>query len=267
MSFVAAKILWLVVNPGNLYFFVLCLGVGLLWTRWRRAGRRLILATLIAGAALAVLPVGKWMIIPLESRFPIVREPPDRVDGIIVLGGAVNQFLTRARGQPALNANAERLLAFAELAARRPRARLVYSGGSGDLMRQDVKEAETARLVLAQLGVDLGRVTFEDRSRNTYENAVLSRELVAPRAGETWLLVTSARHMPRAVGVFRRAGWPVTPFPVDFTTDGDYGFAPTFNFAGGLGALGGALKEWLGLVAYYAAGRSDALFPGPGAAR
>jgi uncharacterized SAM-binding protein YcdF (DUF218 family) len=263
VSFVLSKLAWLVTQPGNLFFVLLVVAVALQWTRWRRASRRILAILVAVGIVVTILPLGTWLLLPLENRFPVMHKFPEKVDGIVVLGGASNQFISRARGQPALNSSAERLIAFAELARRYPAAKLVFTGGSGNLMRQDIKEAETARVVLAQLGLDTARVMFEDQARNTAESAVFARKLAQPRASETWLLITSARHMPRAYGAFKKAGWNVVAYPVDFATDGKFRFQLRFGFAGGLGGLGGGLKEWLGLAYYYVSGRIDRFFPGP----
>lgn len=263
MGFVVAKVFWFLVHPGNLFIMALLVATALLWTRWRRLGRAALAVLALAGLVVAVVPFGQWLTVALENRFPPPRELPLRVDGIIVLGGAVNPVLTKARGQVAVGGSIERLLFFADLAGRYTSARLVFTGGSGSLFDQDLKEAEGARRMLDRFGLDTSRVLFEDQSRNTYENAVLSQKLARPRAGETWLLITSAQHMPRAVGVFRKLGWPVTPFPVDYRSDGSYRRRPMFNFIGGLGGLASGLKEWLGLASYYASGRSAAFFPGP----
>ena len=191
----------------------------------------------------------------------------ETVTGIVVLGGSVNQFIAAARGQIALTGSAERLVAAARLAREHPEALLVFTGGSADPLRQDLKEASTARQVFAQLGLqgalDAGRILFERESRNTHENAVRTFALVEPAPEDTWLLVSSAAHIPRAVGTFRQAGWRPVPYPVDFRTTGRYDLTPRFGFTGGLGALHAALHEWAGLVVYYLSGRSEALFPGP----
>ncbi len=264
MAFAASKLFWLAVNPGNLLLILLCAGVLLMGTRtWQRLGRRLVGVAAAAGLAVTVLPLGTWLALPLENRFPAPARLPERVDGIVVLGGAVDQLLTAARGQPALRADAERMTAFVALARRYPAARLVFTGGSGRLARQEIKETVAARLLFEELGLDVERVLFEDRSRNTYENAVYSYRLAAPRPQETWLLVTSAYHMPRAVGCFRRAGWRVVPYPVDFRTGGSYGYAPPLYFAEALEELGLAAHEWVGLAAYRLMGRTDRLLPGP----
>lgn len=264
MTFAASKLLWFVADPGNVLLILLCAGALLLGTRTRqRLGRRLVGLAALAGLAITVVPLGAWLHVPLENRFPVPARLPDRVDGVVVLGGAVDQFLTVARGQPALRAEAERMTAFAALARRYPEARLVFTGGSGRLVRQGVKETVAARLLFEELGLDVERVLFEDRSRNTYENAVYSYRLAAPQPGETWLLVTSAYHMPRAVGCFRRAGWHVVPYPVDFRTDGTYAYLPSLFFAEALVDLGLAVHEWIGLAAYRLMGRTDRLLPGP----
>jgi uncharacterized SAM-binding protein YcdF (DUF218 family) len=167
------------------------------------------------------------------------------------------------RGQPTLTGAAERLTEFVSLARHYPEARLVFTGGSGNLFDQTLKETLVARAVFAQLGLDVNRITFEDRSRNTYENAVLTRDLVAPKPEETWLLITSAMHMPRAHGAFVKVGWRILPYPVDYQTSGSYDWRLGFSLASGLGGISDALHEWIGLVAYRAMGWTDGIFPGP----
>jgi len=262
MQFVLSKLTWLVTEPGNLFFILLIVAVLLLWTRWRRAARRLLVVLVAAGLIVAVLPLGTWLLLPLENRFAGARLPA-QVDGVIVLGGSINQFVTRARGQPALGGSVERLLAFAELARKFPNAKLVFSGGSGHVFRQDVKEAEAAGVFFSQIGLDVARVQFEARSRNTAEGAQFSHALAQPQTGEAWVLITSARHMPRAYGCFRAIGWRVSPYPVDYATEGAFRFRLRFGFASGLGGLSAGLKEWVGLVYYYWMGRIPSVFPAP----
>lgn len=262
MQFVLSKLTWLVTQPGNLFFILFVAAVLLLWTRWRRFGRRFLIVLVVFGTVVAILPLGTWLLLPLENRFFGVRLP-DRIDGIIVLGGSVNQFISRARGQPAVGGSVERLLTFAELARKHPQAKLVFSGGSGELIRQDVKEAEAARAFFRQIGLDISRVQFEARSRNTAEGAQFSHALAKPQTGETWVLITSARHMPRAYGCFTAIGWKVAPYPVDYATEGTFRFHLRFGFAGGLGGLSAGLKEWAGLLYYYWLGRIPSIFPSP----
>ncbi len=264
MFFTLSKVLWFLADPGNLLLIALVVGVVLLWTRWRAAGRAVLTLALAGAVFFSVVPIGSWLFADLENRFPVVDQPPERVDGIVVLGGVLSQKITRDRGQITVNDAVERLLAFAQLAQRYPTATLVFSGGSGSLLNQDLKEAHFVAPLLARLGVDPGRVLFEDRARNTAENATFSHALADPQPGETWLLITSAFHMPRAVGCFRRAGWTVVPYPVDFHTTGPADeISVRFNFLSGLGSFRAALHEWLGLLAYWLTDRTDTLLPGP----
>ncbi len=263
MFFVLSKVFWFLFAPANLLLLLLCLAAVLSWTRWRRVGRWVISFAALLGLAFATLPAGQQMMLVLENRFPVVTELPPRVDGIIAIGGVVNQFVTRSRGQVALGGSVERLTEFAFLARRFPEAKLVFTGGSGDLFRQDLKEADVLKPFLDFLGLDTDRVILESQSRNTHENAVLTRKLVNPGADETWIVITSAFHMPRTVGSFRKAGWTVIPYPVDFKFAGDERFALSFNLGAGMASLNGGLHEWLGLVFYWLSGKSDAIFPGP----
>ncbi len=261
MTFVASKLLWAVLVPGNLLLLLLLAGLFQLVRSRRRRGLALALLAALLLLTVAVLPVGQWAAAPLEERFPIPAIPA-RLDGIIVLGGAVEPEVTYAHGQIALNDAAERITEAVVLAQRHPEAKLLLSGGDAALLpRVGGTEAEVMRAILVEMGVAPERLLLEDRSRNTFENAALSRALAQPKPGETWLLVTSAWHMPRAVGCFREVGWDVLPYPVDFHTEA----APHADFAlaAHLSLLDLVAKEWAGLVAYRLLGRVDTLFPGP----
>lgn len=262
--FVLSKIFWLVMNPANLFAFFLVVGTVLLFTRHRRAGRLIVSATVAVFVLLGLVPVGFWMTTNLENRFP--ANPPISADigGIIALGGTINQYITTARKQPALTDGGERLTEFVHLARRFPGAKLIFTGGSGALIDSRLKEADSARLFFNQMGLSDRQIIYEDRSRNTHENAVLSKKLVGEEANrQKWVLITSARHMPRAMGVFRQAGWDVMAYPVDYQTAGlgrlDVGFRPLK----GLSSLNDALREWIGLIVYRVLGRTPSLVPSP----
>ena len=263
MSPVVGKIFWLVFNPANLLLGLLVLGVVLLFTRWRRTGRRITVAATLLAIAIAFSPLAVWVMRPLEMRFAAPRTLPDTVDGIVVLGGAIDTRQSNSIGQVALNGRGERITAFVALAKRYPAAKLVYSGGAGLFIEEAKSEAEHAKPLLIDLGVAESRLILETRSRDTHENAAFTRDLVKPVAGETWLLVTSAAHMPRAMGAFRHAGWNITAYPVDYRHlgEGDEGFGQ--NLGRGLTLLSAALREWLSLAHYRLSGRTDTLLPGP----
>lgn len=259
MSFTVQKLVWWALQPANLVFLVLCAGVALLWTRKVRQGKVLLTLLLLFLGALALFPVTAFLAKPLEGHFP-TRTPPTQVDGIIVLGGAVHPRLTQAHAQPALNDGAERMTTFVELAQRYPEAKLLFTGGSSALMGSSLSEAEVARHFFEPYGLT-ERVLYEDRSRDTFENALLSQRLATPSDQETWLLVTSALHMPRAVGVFRKVGWSVLPYPVDFRSTGDLSFRPTLDVFQELLEFNRVASEWLALLAFRLLGRTDTLLP------
>jgi uncharacterized SAM-binding protein YcdF (DUF218 family) len=264
MFFVLSKVLGFFAIPSNLVISVGLLGLLLLPTRFARAGRRLMAASIVLLAVIGLSPLGNALIIPLEQRFPpwdFGRAPPD---GIVVLGGAVSTDVSAARNEVALNESAERLTVVADLARRYPRARIIFSGGSGALIFRDGTEAEFALRLFETFGIARERIIAEDQSRNTVENAVFSKRLAEPQPNETWLLVTSAYHMPRAIGIFRQAGFAVEAFPVDWRTRGrNDAIRPFFTLGDGISRTDTAVREWVGLVIYWLTGRSAALFPVP----
>ena len=264
MFFVLSKILWFFVVPLNVVFLLLVTGAPLLWTRWQRLGRWLIASAAAISIFLVLVPVGANFNLWIENRFPPNPDLPETVSGIIVLGGALQARISAKRHTMALSSSVERIVEFATLAERFPDAKLVFTGGSGSLLDQEYKEADYATPFLQRLGVDPQRIVFENQSQNTYENATLSYDLVAPEGGETWILVTSASHMPRAMGCFRKVGWPgLIPYPVDYSYAGDESFGPPLTIGSGSVGISKALHELLGLTFYYLTGKTDALFPAP----
>ncbi len=257
--FIVGKVLTMLMLPTAL--MVECALLGLLLSR-RPAGRALLIVGVGMLTACLVLPVDAWTIRPLEDRFPGVSTPPERVDGIVVLGGAIDDLTSRDRATPVLTSAANRMTTFVMLARRYPQAKLVFTGGSGDIEQGVSNEAKYARILLEQLGLPPDRVVFENTSRTTWENALNTSALVKPQPGEHWVLLTSASHMPRAVGVFRKAGWSVLPWPVGYQSrDHITGYAPSLGQK--LAVLDWATHEWIGLVVYYLRGWTSALFPAP----
>lgn len=264
MFFLLSKLLWILAAPTNLMVGAALVGAagGLAGRRW---GRRLCLGATLALVLCGSLPVGRLMLRILEDRFPqAAPDAPAPPVGIVVLGGAIDPVVGAARQQVTMGQGAARLFEGAVLARRFPQAELVYTGGSNALMAKVAGEAEDARRLWEALGVDPARIRIEDRSRNTEENARFTRDLVRPRPGQRWLLVTSAYHMPRSVGLFRAAGFDVVPVPVDYRSTDDWrDLVPGTDLAAGLLALDGATREWIGLVAYRLSGKTGSIFPAP----
>ncbi len=263
MFFYLSKILWIVAAPTNLLILMALLGLVLTGTRLRRLGRVLCVTGILGLLILGASPAATLLVRPLEDRFPqLAQDDPRPVDGIVVLGGAIGF----GRGQVAFNEAASRMTEALALARRHPQARIVFTGGHAEIVRtDDLSEADAARIFFRNAGIPDERVTYEGASRNTRENAVLTAGLVTPKAGERWLLVTSAYHMPRSIGCFRQVGFEAEAYPVDYRSDGDARDYRTISrsFADGLRLADLAVKEWIGLIAYRLAGYIPEMLPSP----
>ncbi|MBE7201752.1 MAG: YdcF family protein [Parafilimonas terrae] len=266
MFFPLSKGIYFLITPSNFLIFAILAGLFLAAaTRLRRTGIGLAFVGALGLALGGLSPLSEMVLLPLEQRFPPYPADGPAPTGIIVLGGGIESGLSEARAQVVVNDAGERPIYLADLARRFPGARLVFSGGSG-FIGGGIAEADIVSRQADVIGVPRTRLILENRSRNTHENAAFSAALVQPKPEERWLLVTSAWHMPRAVGCFRQAGFTVDAFPVDYRTRG-WGDVTRFNgFASdGLLQLDLAVKEWIGLVAYRWSGYTPDWLPGPDA--
>ncbi len=259
-----SKTLGYLLLPTNFLILIGFVGAILMFTRFVSLGRKLVIAAVLLLVICGLSPLGKILLYPLESRFPLWDAARGAPDGIIVLGASIEPELSVAHGRPVVRGAADRIIEAAALAKRYPNARVVFSGGSANLVSNDAREADFAGAIFEGLGVEKSRLIMERQSRNTRENAQFSKALVAPKDGERWLLVTSAYHMPRSVGLFRKAGFAVEPYPVDWRVGGRDDLM-TFSKVAleGLGRTDLAVREWMGLIAYRVTGSIDELLPGP----
>jgi uncharacterized SAM-binding protein YcdF (DUF218 family) len=212
----------------------------------RRPMSGFILAILLILLLIASLQVsGSLLLRPLEIRFPVWRQAPnDHIVGIILLGGFHLDARLARQGFDIRSGMSERVMETVRLSDLYPEAKILYSGGG--------TEAHSGKKILERLGVKSERIIIEDRSRSTAENARFSKIIAAPKRSERWLLVTSAFHMPRAMGAFRAVGFPVEADPVDFQrsqTEREKAVS--------------ALREYGALFAYRLSGQSNELFPSP----
>jgi uncharacterized SAM-binding protein YcdF (DUF218 family) len=141
------------------------------------------------------------------------------------------------------------------LMQQHPHLRLLFTGGEGQLLAQGLTEAQRAEIFYRAMGLSPTRLILEDRSRNTFENAVLSAAMVGVDVKKPWLLVTSAWHMPRAMATFEKAGWNVTPYPVDFRTGSNTPWTD-YSLSDGAAKWQLVLHELLGLWVYQLTGRA-----------
>lgn len=264
MFFVASKVFALVLMPSSLITLLIIIGGGLvLKGRWPTAGRRMLGTGLAGLLACSCCPLDSWLLLPLEQRFPRPTLP-QQTAGIIILGGFETVSLSRTRNELSLNAAAERLTEGLVLAHRMPAARIIFTGGDGTMLQSEGSAASNVGAYLRSVGIEAGRIVLEDKSRSTAENGEFLARLLQPKPGERYILVTSAFHMARSVAVFRRHGFEVIAWPVDYRTSGP---ADAWQFGrpdiGGLERVDTAFKEWIGLLAYRISGRTASLWPAP----
>src|SRR3954469_22941269 len=264
LFFLLSKTIGIMLLPTNFLIGVGLAGALLLATRWESLGRKLLVASAVLFAICGFSPFGYLVLYPLEQRFPPWDAGQGAPDGVVVLGGSVDADLSAAHATAVVVAAADRVIAAAALAHRYPNARILFTGGSAGLLSNDAREADHAASLFESLGIARARLLMERRSRNTQENAEFSKAVAAPKEGERWLLVTSAFHMPRSIGLFRKAGFSVEPYPVDWRVGGRADLVTLSNVAvEGLGRTDLAFREWMGLLAYRLTGKIDEMLPGP----
>lgn len=249
------------ISPVNLLMIGLLLALLASRFNYSKLARILFRTVIALTFILGLIPIGSWMLHPLETRFQHNPDLPDKLDGIIILGGSISPKPSNAWQQLETNEYAERLTTMIELANRFPDARLIFTGGNGNTDLDRPGEAEILQQYIHRLGIAPGRVEFETRARNTAENALLVKAMVNPEPGSTWLLVTTAFHMPRSVGVFCNNNWSVLPYPVDHHSLPEMTNFIFLNPLANFNQLDLAVHEWLGLIAYYVTGKIDRLVP------
>ena len=252
-----AKIIWLVIALDSLLLIWLAIGVFCLIKQYIRLAAFLLISLLSINVFIAAFPVGEWLLYSLERHYPPAELDPANYDGIIVLGGGQHNGPTQSWDQVALLNGGERSLTLLTMAQKLPQnIPIIFTGGNGAMSNKGMTDADVVTKLLQENNIPDGRIIYENQSRNTFENAVLSKQLAQPRPQQRWLLVTSAFHMPRAMGVFCKINWPVEAYPVDFRSRKDKLQRLDWGYANHLNNLNRAYREWIGLVAYRLSNKS-----------
>lgn len=263
--FTVSKIAWYILQPSH--FVMILLGLGLflaVFTKARNSARIILLTAATIIAIVVFSPLDQLALKTLEDRFPHPQTLPANVAGVMILGGGINVEMTENRQLASFQPSADRLIYGAIIGNRYLDKPVLFSGGSPDVIRQDLKEADSAVEVLQSLGIPRKRMIIERQSRNTFENFLYSSPLADPKKyTDPWILVTSARHMPRAVAVAQYFNWKVIPYPVDYNTYKEIRWIPSLNLSQAFANFDGAMKEWVGLAYYYYKGYTRELLPKP----
>lgn len=280
LFFIFSKVFWAILQPDHLLLLLLILGLLL----WRKAlGKLLVWGSIFCTVAVAIYPLGNFILQPLEQRFPQVKltEIDQPLAGVIILGGGERAEISALQGRPEFKEGAERVMDVPALMLRYPDIPVIFTGGSSSLTLSQYRGGDVAKQWFEQQGLG-SRLIIERDSRNTHENALYTRELIhemsqelsqereaelQPTAAQEpnvnqgkWLLITSAFHMPRSVGIYRKVGIDVLPYPVDYRVANNRFKA---NLNAHMADINTGVREWIGLLAYYYTGKTDQLFPGP----
>ena len=262
MFFILSKTLGLLLEPLIIPYLCLMCAVLAKWRRRRRLSQMLLAVGIMLPLLYGVIPLSNQPVRYLENHIQPVDLAGRDIDGVIVLGGFTDDgFVAENRNQPTLGSAAERFTAALHWHKKYPDKPLVFSGFSERLVPNGASEADIVKQLLDHLMIDRSHILFEDKSRNTYENARNSLDLIVPAPGSRWLLITSASHMPRAIGSFRAAGWSnILSYPVDYQTAAT-GYSQFWDMSRGISLTHTALHEYAGLLVYWLTGRSSSFLP------
>lgn len=264
--FIISKLAWGLLSPSNLFIVLLIIAVLALLKGFDRLAKVILMPTVFLATSLMVYPWGEWLIYPLETRFERPETLPDNIDGIIVLGGSEKLKNSVSWQTAQIGESGDRYIAAAYLAKHYPNAPVLFTGGSGLLRFQNKdSEGDIAQSLLTTVGIEAERLLIESQSRNTYENMQLIQDLLPNRTGQ-YVLVTSAFHMPRSVGLARAQNINAIPYPTDYRSNKPALRQWSMQFYEHLEVLEPAWKEWIGLTIYYLTGKTQAFFPSPEAA-
>jgi uncharacterized SAM-binding protein YcdF (DUF218 family) len=264
LMFIFSKLVWILGQPLSLAFIFCALGLLASIFRWRITS----VATMAVSTAILFIALftsmGAYLVQGLEDRFPHPQGDPSDLKCMIVLGGGFDTDVDTYRGGYNVGDAGDRFIEAMRLALKYPHSRILVSGGAGSISGDLLGDAVISQRMFSAFGIGKDRIIGDKESRTTFENTVNTKELLDSNDMSNCFLITSGFHMPRAVGIFRRFGIEVVPWVVDYRATGrehlrlDF-TQPLVNAQ----HLSTAVREWVGMVGYYAVGRTSALYPAP----
>ena len=260
MSFFLSKFLWSIINPFNIILFFIFIGIVLHFFLKNKLYKFCYFIALLIFIFIAIMPTGNLLYFQLEKKFHTTASLPSEIDGILILSGATDPPLTKEYNLIHLNGSAERLIESIFLMNKYPKAKVIFSGGSGAIHDQNLTHSYVAKKFYKQLNINIRNIVFESKSRNTYENILYSLKIANPSSDEKWILITSAFHMTRAMNISEKLDWKIIPYAVDFRAGKKFSWKPTISFFGNISAMQSASHEWIGLIAYYFMGRTNKIY-------
>ena len=260
MSFYLSKIIWLVLSPFNVFILFTILTIILYLINFRKSSIVIFLTNSLYLIIISFMPIGDYLIHKIEKEYHAKFKIPEKLDGILILGGATNPSLYKEFNQISVNGSAERLIESVNLIKKFKNSKVIFSGGSGVINRPDLGHSQVAKLFYKKMGVLDNRIIYENNSRNTYENILFSKKIGKPKINDNWLLITSASHMKRALLIASKNNWEFIPYAVDFKTMKKFKFLPNLNLLANINSFQYGSHEWLGLISYYLMNRTNKIF-------
>ena len=263
--FILSKVVQFCIEPLNWLLIFLPLSLLFLSLRKPDLCRRFLLLALIDLVLVGWMPSSEIFLRALEDAVPktaITQISEGDIGGIIILGGAIEGGqIAVDRGEVSIYSAAERITKAFELIRKYPNLPYIFSGYSGRLAPQGLSEADAFKQLVLEQGLNEAMAHYENQSRNTYENVLYMKPMIAQLGSRNefgvqkpWLLITSARHMYRSVKIFEKEGIPVIPVLVDYQTSKRLNWT-SFDLTGGADNWGAYLHEGVGLLAYWLTGK------------
>jgi uncharacterized SAM-binding protein YcdF (DUF218 family) len=251
MEFYVAKIANYLLEPLYiLSFFLLILIFLLLFTNFRKLIFFFAKFLLILFLFFGYTPLSNFLLNKIEDFIKPSKYPVQQLKGVVVLGGSFSSGLqSKERNEVLLNSSAERLTKVLEIYNKNPKILILFSGFSGELKPRGWSESDMAKKFFLEQGVRSENLIFENKSRNTYENVIYSKDIIKNYKG-TWGLITSASHMPRSYFGFKKQGLILEPIVVDYKTGTSPIFWINFNIGNGSSNWSTILHEVVG-ISYY----------------
>jgi len=256
MEFYVAKVVNYLLEPLYiLSFFLIILTFFLLFTNFKRltifSAKFLLILFLFFGYT----PFSNFLLNKIEDFIKTSKYPVQQLTGVIVLGGSFDLELeSKERNEVLLNSSAERLTKALEIYRKNPRALILFSGASNKIKPIGWSESDMAKKFFLEQGVRSENLIFENKSRNTFENIIYSKDIIRKNKG-TWGLITSASHMPRSYFGFKRQGLILEPISIDYRTGTSSIFWINFDIKKGIENWNIILHEVVGISYYKITGK------------
>jgi len=262
MLYSLSKIIWLFLNPLNLLIILFFLYFFLKIINFQNTSKLLLFIIFLFFITIAILPTGIYLLVKLETKYTNLKDLPESIDGILILGGPTNASLTQKYDQVSFNAHGERLTESIKILKKYQTAEVIFSGGAGIKGDFSSTHSYVAKKFFEEMGINKNRIIYESKSRNTYENIIFSKKIANPEKDEVWLLITSAFHMPRAINIARKQKWDFIPYSVDYQTMGKSTHLriTIFHMLDYINAFNFATHEWVGLITYFILKRSSSIY-------